>query len=153
MLTIRPAGFTDAEPLWRLANDPAVRAASWNRASIPWDTHVTWLLRTVDSSTARLYVGYVGAQFVGQARLDRSSSGITVSVSVAREERGKGYGLALIQRMTEKASSWAGNPMRSRPPRLWAEVMDGNTASCRAFEKAGYIGSLDTEAMVWRYSR
>lgn len=147
MLTIRPAGFTDAEPLWRLANDPAVRAASWNRASIPWDTHVTWLLRTVDSSTARLYVGYVGAQFVGQARLDRSSSGITVSVSVAREERGKGYGLALIQRMTDKASSWV--------PRatLWSEVMDGNTASCRAFEKAGYTGALDTEAGVWRYSR
>lgn len=147
MLTIRLAGFTDAEPLWHLANDPAVRAASWNRAPIPWDTHVTWLIRTVESSSARLYVGYIGVQMVGQARLDRSSSGVTVSVSVAREERGKGYGVALIQRATGLASSWAPGA------RLWAEVRDGNTASCRAFEKAGYRGQLEEEGGVWRYSR
>jgi len=145
MLTIRPAQFTDAEPLWHLANDPEVRHASWGRATIPWDTHVTWLLRTVESSTARLYVGCIGSVMVGQARLDRSSSGLTVSVALVAEARGKGYGVALIRKMTDRASSWApGAP-------LWAEVRDGNVASRRAFEQAGYTGTC--EDGVWTYSR
>jgi len=55
-LTLREARPSDAELLWRWANDPETRANSFSRAAISYADHVAWLERRLASDATRIWI-------------------------------------------------------------------------------------------------
>lgn len=80
----------------------------------------------------RLVLGiYVGPELIGTMGLAPSGDGLTVGVMIAKKFRGKGYAAQALKKIGGK---------------LYANIIPENTASIRAFEKAGFdkaeIGGL-----------
>src|SRR6266705_476142 len=48
-LNLRRAGKSDCRLLWEWANDPGVRAASFQTAMISWDEHAEWFADRLDN--------------------------------------------------------------------------------------------------------
>lgn len=139
MLTLRPAGFADAEFLWTIANDPVVRWASHDRAPINWADHIAWLVATLEDDTVRIFVAEWSGVGIGTGRLDARGDGVWVSLSLLPHTRGNGYGSAMVRHLTALGGTHA-------------RVRDGNQPSHRAFQAAGYTGT-QTEDGEWLYSR
>jgi RimJ/RimL family protein N-acetyltransferase len=152
---LRPAADDDAKLLWHWANDPAVRAASFNSARIPWRTHEAWFAkRLARPQSARIYIAHArsGNAPVGQVRLEKSApTRAVVSVVVAPDQRGRGIGAALIHAGCMRAAQDLG------VSRVLAYIRDDNAASIAAFERAGFkhlrrakVGGNQAVLLVWQ---
>lgn len=131
-LRLRPAREGDRRLLWEWANDPEVRAVSFGQEPIPRDSHVRWFEARLRDPNCIFYVGVDENDVpVGQIRFDREEDGVVVSVSVGREQRGRGYGRLLIEIASQRVHDSTGSAIR-------AYVKPGNQASARTFERAGY---------------
>lgn len=104
-IAIREAQPDDARLIWEWANDPSVRANSFNPAPIPWEKHLSWYENKLASTATRFWLLIVDDKPVGQIRYDKDREGKSaeISFSVAREHRGKGYGVELIGRTCQRA--------------------------------------------------
>lgn len=144
-LRLRRAGRDDCRLLWEWANDPEVRAASFQTGMIPWEEHATWFAGKLDHSLIYIAESPEGLP-VGQCRIDKLGDGeAQVDVSVAREKRGSGIAAALILRAAQAAFC------ETELMRLHAYVKAENRASLRAFEKAGFTVA-ETSGNVVHYS-
>jgi RimJ/RimL family protein N-acetyltransferase len=140
--------------LHRWANEPAVRAASFQSAAIPWETHVRWLARRLRMpKTVRIYVVETPAHGpIGQVRFERThSTRAVVSVAVSRQLRGQGVGPVLIRRGCVRAVK------ELRVRRVLAYIKANNSASIRAFERAGFqrlrrlqVAGVPSLLLVWK---
>src|SRR5262249_11385785 len=99
-LTLPPATPQDAKLIWGGANDPTVRACAFSREPIPWESHLRWYENQLASPGTRFWVVEEDGEPVGQIRYDRDEAGraAEISFSVARDHRGRGFGVELIQR-------------------------------------------------------
>jgi UDP-2,4-diacetamido-2,4,6-trideoxy-beta-L-altropyranose hydrolase len=146
---LRRTTADDADLLYRWGNDPEVRARGFHTGPVPWDTHVRWLAGKLASADADLFVGLDGDDApVGQVRLDRSEpDGAVISVSVARERRGQGLAADLIR----AACRWGAG--RRGLCRVHAYIKPDNTASLRAFARAGFrvagVAQVGTQRAVY----
>ena len=70
---------------------------------------------------------------VGQIRLSPEESGLSISYSVALDQRGKGYGAKLLWLMENQVALSKGEHI------LIGEVKKDNIGSQKAFERLGYI--------------
>ena len=136
-LHLRQAGESDARLLWEWANERETRSNSFASDAIPWETHIAWLTEKLSQTDCLLFIGEdESGTPVGQIRFDVSQNGETyVNVSVARERRGQGLATRLIELGAERALGNAGCA------RIHALVKLENTASIKAFEKAGFVRS------------
>lgn len=116
-MELRHASFDDAHLLWLWANDPMTRAMSFHQADIPWNEHREWLL------THDPMIGEIHGQPVGTVRID----GNVISVTVAPEHRGHGYGMMLIRQATATSTG-----------EVHAYIRHENQASIRSFLASGY---------------
>jgi UDP-2,4-diacetamido-2,4,6-trideoxy-beta-L-altropyranose hydrolase len=131
---LRDATAGDAELLWRWANEPQTRANSFSPHVIGWSDHVSWLDQHLNSSSSRLLVAVDSNDIaVGQARLDADGQGAILSISVDKELRHQGFGLAIIQLVLREA-------VRS-PGVAWVDALikPENEASLRVFSRAGFV--------------
>lgn len=123
--------------LFEWANDPATRAASFDTAPIPWETHVAWLDRKLASSDCRVYILSLERERerpVGVVRFDGVlGEQADISVTVAPEARGRGLASRLLDASVKALLE--STPVR----RVRAYVKPGNEASRRAFERAGFV--------------
>jgi UDP-2,4-diacetamido-2,4,6-trideoxy-beta-L-altropyranose hydrolase len=141
-LNLRHAGKSDCRLLWEWANDPSVRAASFQTAMISWDEHEAWFADKLDNGLIYIAEDQQGNP-VGQFRIDRLPNGeAKVDVSVAPEKRGCGIAAALIQKAVQAAFR------ETEFLRLHAYVKPENRASLRAFEKAGFTVSERAGSVV-----
>jgi spore coat polysaccharide biosynthesis predicted glycosyltransferase SpsG/RimJ/RimL family protein N-acetyltransferase len=132
----RPARAADADLLLAWRNDAAVRAVSHTTHEVAPAEHAAWLARVLaDPDRTLLVVERDGAP-VGTVRFDRQGHEATLSVTIAPEQRGRGVGVQAIRESTELE-------LAARPElaRVVALVKAENTASQRAFERAGYVRS------------
>jgi spore coat polysaccharide biosynthesis predicted glycosyltransferase SpsG/RimJ/RimL family protein N-acetyltransferase len=132
----RPARAADADLLLAWRNDAAVRAVSHTTHEVAPAEHAAWLARVLaDPDRTLLVVERDGAP-VGTVRFDRQGDEATLSVTIAPEQRGRGVGVQAIRESTELE-------LAARPElaRVVALVKAENTASQRAFERAGYVRS------------
>jgi RimJ/RimL family protein N-acetyltransferase len=133
-IALRAARPDDAERLFAWANDPATRAASFDRESITWQVHVAWLAAVVDDQERRLWIAEEGGVPVGQVRIDRTPDGIgLVSIGLAPGNRGRGVGRTVL-RMGLAAALRELGISRAR-----AIVLAANLPSRRLFEGAGFV--------------
>ena len=133
-IALRPARPDDAAPLFAWANDPATRAASFDRAPIPWPEHLTWLTVVLADPERRLWIAEEGGIAVGQVRVDRAPDDIgVVSIGLAPGARGRGLGRTVLG-LGVAAAIRALGIRRAR-----AVVMAANLPSRRLFEGAGFV--------------
>jgi RimJ/RimL family protein N-acetyltransferase len=134
---LKPATQADSEELIRWRNDKATREASVQQGEVSLADHVAWLEKTLVSKDRLLFVGWLEGQRLGQVRLDRRDAGAwEVSITVAPEHRGRGLATAML-RAGEAAAKKAGATL------LTARIRSANTASLKAFKRAGYYNFIE----------
>ena len=132
-IDLRPARPDDARRLFDWANDPETRAASFDRAAIPWPAHVAWLAAVLADPNRRLWIAEEAGVPIGQLRVDRAPDGRgVVSIGLAPGARGRGLGRTVLRMGLAAAVRELG--IR----RAWAVVIATNLPSRRLFEGAGF---------------
>ena len=132
--TFRPARESDCERLWKLANDPTVRDASFNSEPIEWESHVRWFREKIKDPNCVFQVVVDDTDAVmGQIRYDITGAEAVVSISLDERFRGAGLGSSVIR-------SGADSVFHSTDVVvIHAYTRATNTASQRAFDKAGFV--------------
>ena len=124
---------SDAELLWRWANDPETRANSFSRAAISYADHVAWLERRLASDATRIWIFAADGVPVGQVRFDISSAVAEIGITVAPEHRGRGYGKVMLAQALQRFHEQTGGRVMPR-----ASVLTKNAASLRLFRACGF---------------
>lgn len=137
-LILRPATNDDAQRLFQWRNDPDTRAMSITTTPVTPEEHRGFLARSLNASDRWLLIAEHDAVAVGTGRLDRIDGAGTfeVSLTIAPDARGKGYGVSLLRALEARAAELGAL-------RLVAHLKHENVASRRAFEGAGYYGFVD----------
>lgn len=132
-LQSRRALASDALSLWRLANDPFVRANSFNPETIPLETHLEWHRQKLVSPGTSFWVLEIGGAVVAQIRYERRAEETAeVNYSVVPTFRGKGLGTQALRLTGRPACRELGCR------KIRGLVLPGNQASVKAFLKAGF---------------
>ena len=132
-LGCRRAMMADADLLWRWANDPLTRANSLSTAPIPYAEHLQWLRRRLGSEATKIWIFSDSGTPVGQVRFDRAGDSALISISVASEHRGRGFGRAMLTEAVRKMRARWGPGVRPK-----ALILDRNAASLALFRACGF---------------
>lgn len=133
MLALRRVREDDCRLLWEWANDPTVRAVSFSSEPIPWEDHVEWFQSRLKDPYCLFYIAVDDEGTpVGQTRYDISDNEAVISVSIAKEFRGRGYGSEIIRIASEQVFNVSSVGI------IHAYIKQANEASTRAFSKAGF---------------
>ena len=102
-IRLRAVREDDCQLLWKWANEPDVRAASFSSEPISWEEHVQWFKSKMKDPNCAIFLG-INCQGtpVGQARFDKKGSEALISISIDKEFRGRGYGSSLIKLGSQK---------------------------------------------------
>ena len=141
MLRLRRVEQGDCRLLWEWANDPVVRSASFSSEYIPWEHHQHWFGAQLTDPNAILYLAADSDNVsIGQVRYQVEGPRAQLSVSLAPEFRGKGYGNRIVVMATEELFR------NTNVTTIDAYVKPANQASLRLFLRAGFK-QLDTSAI------
>lgn len=137
-MDLRRVQIDDAKLLFAWTNDPITRKNSFSREPILWENHVKWLeKKLVDENCLFLILEDKidhGKVACGTIRYDlRFDKEVLISYSIAPEQRGKGYGEAIVRLGEAEAKKAFGDIT------LVAEVKQENEASKKCFERNGYV--------------
>lgn len=140
---VRPVALRDCLSIWRIRNEPTVRANSMEREPIPLLSHLRWFLqRWRHRTVAPFCVAVVAGHVVGYLRLDPAvSQDWLVSIALTPTVRGQGVGRALLSRAQECATATS--------TILRAKVLPHNQAAQRFFERCGFLPGGDN--LTWTY--
>ena len=134
MLKLRQVAEEDCRLIWTWANDPEVRAVSFSSEAIPYDDHVAWFESKLNDPSCYFYIAEdKNDEPVGQVRYEREGTEATISVSLDKKFRGKGYGTALLHLTSQRFFETADVEV------IHAYIKEGNEASVGAFKKAGFV--------------
>lgn len=132
-LRLRRARAQDCYQLWQWANDPQVRAVSFSPQPIPWERHVEWFSAQLRNQYCLLFIAVDSDDTpIGQVRYELDKDEATVSISLDQRFRSQGYGSVLLKLSAQTIFRSA------RITAIHAYVKPENSASLRAFAKAGY---------------
>ncbi len=129
---LRRAAPDDMEQVFRLANDPGVRASSFSPAPIALDDHAKWFAARLESPDTAIFVLDLEGVVAAMIRYDRVAEGAEIDIAVHNAFRGRGMGVHILQ------ASALGAMRSLAVPRLRAVVLERNLASRNCFIKAGF---------------
>jgi RimJ/RimL family protein N-acetyltransferase len=141
-ISLRPVTEEDARQIWLWANEPDARKGSFHSARIPWEEHQEWFHRRLrDPMTSMYLVREAGGIPIGVVRFQGTPTqgGAIVSLTIAREYRGLGFGSRALRLAALRANQETG--IR----RFTACIRTGNEASLRTFMKVGF----EYKGRVW----
>ncbi len=138
-MNLRPARMDDAALLFEWANDPDVRAASFNSEPIGATEHVKWLAKRLPEGGFYIAERMDGRR-LGYARVERTGE---IAVSVDKPLRNQGLGRRLIVMASARAVDELGLV------EVWARVKTENEASLVAFAAAGFVADGEGR-FVWQ---
>lgn len=122
-MNLRPATKTDEKFVLSVRNDPDVRANS--RTDNPKDTW--WYDQRLDDLKHHMYIAEIDGKMIGYGSLQLLTTSVAeISIALAKEYRGHGYGSALIKALTDEGQ-------RAGVTRFLATVRGANIASLRSF--------------------
>ncbi len=138
----------DEQLLLNWANDPLVRSNGFNTEMISADIHREWFYsRLKDKKNCKFFIveNEEGLP-IGQVRLDKKLDRWYINFSLADFARGKKLGVILLETVFEKFKN-------KKKIEFIAEVKQGNIASCRVFEKIGFIRTYsDNKKIIFYYN-
>jgi RimJ/RimL family protein N-acetyltransferase len=140
--SLRYVRESDCKFVFELSNSPEVRAISFSKEPIPWETHMKWFPSILKDKNSVFFIAEnCDGNPVGQIRFKKDSREAVASVSLIKDIRGKGYGSRIIDHGVDAL-------FRSSDIHLvHAYVKTENPASVKSFTKAGF-----TEASKDKYS-
>jgi len=133
MLNLRRVSEKDSKLIWEWANDPDVRTVSFFTETFPYEEHVKWFKTKIEDQDCYFYIAENTHNApVGQVRYDIEGQDATISVSLDRNYRGKGYGPDLIELSSKKIFNETDVKV------IHAYIKKVNDASIKAFNTAGF---------------
>ncbi|MEK8045023.1 UDP-2,4-diacetamido-2,4,6-trideoxy-beta-L-altropyranose hydrolase [Ideonella margarita] len=132
-LQFRRASAADAEALFEWRNHPDVRRFSHDDRPLERASHERWFAQVLSNPQRCLLIGQLDGTPVGVARFDLSESSALISVYLAPDHLGSGFGPPLIN----QACEW----LQGQHPevrQIHAEIQNRNAASLAAFATAGF---------------
>jgi len=134
-LNFRQALNSDCHDLWRWRNHPKVRQWSFRNKRIEFERHKKWFRSKIkDDDTAMYVVENEKQDKIGQVRFEKDCpTSARINVNLNPEFFGRSLGSHIIEMTTEQFET--NNPEIRE---IIAEILDGNIAARKAFEKAGY---------------
>ncbi len=124
----------DCESVFNWRNDPEVRQYIFDPAPIVWEEHEQWFKKILNASDRHLLIGNSENESIGVLRIEPvGQKGGEISVYLVPGNSGQGLGSLLI----EKGIEWI---TRHQPQikHLQAKILGENTASLKAFQRAGF---------------
>jgi UDP-2,4-diacetamido-2,4,6-trideoxy-beta-L-altropyranose hydrolase len=136
-LKLRLVREDDCRLLFEWAQDPVARAVSFHPAAISWEDHSRWFAERLQDPQSVIYIGEnAGGEAVGLVRFQIKDEKAVLSVNVALQFRGAGWGAELILFSTR---ALVRNRLRAHSVRrVEAFVKPENQASVRLFEASGF---------------
>ena len=136
---MRPAEAGDVDLLYTWSNDPEVRAQSFSGKTIEYEEHTRWFARKLASNDARIMIALDEEAPAAVVRFERSAGECTVSITVAKEYRGKGWATEILRKALKRmrAEQFCGVAT--------AYIKHRNPASLKAFHSAGFKQIENTE--------
>lgn len=131
-LRLRPARLGDLDRLLVWRNDEQTVRFSGTQRGVTRDEHRNWFVARLADPATRIWVATEGDLSVGMVRLDVESGLGEISVVVAPEFRGRGFGSSLLETATGLLRG------DQQCERVLARVDPANAASIRIFEKHGF---------------
>lgn len=141
MITVRLATKNDCLDFFILSNMDYVRAVSFNKEKISWESHVEWFSKNLLDSNVRFYV-IEDENFIGYIRLVIEHNRAIVSIDVLAEYQKKGY-----------ATQALGQLIRENNFNFAALVMKGNTASQKLFERLKFLKTEYSDYYLYEYKK
>jgi spore coat polysaccharide biosynthesis protein SpsF len=131
-LRLRPASASDADRILAWRNDPVTVRYSRSGRAVTDIEHRAWFELRLDRPATRIWIGEVNGSAVGQVRIDVDAAVGEVDVVIDPANRGRGYGSLMIDALLRQLGA------DYQVVRLTATVHPENTASRKAFERAGF---------------
>ena len=131
MLKLRKAVEEDCDILFDWANEEECRKNSFSTEPIPYENHCNWVKNQLVRKDSDLFI-LQEDEPVGMLRLDYQGDGATISYSIARNLRGKGYGKKILQLAEEFVRE------NRSEKYLMGEVKKENSISRYLFTLLGY---------------
>jgi spore coat polysaccharide biosynthesis predicted glycosyltransferase SpsG/RimJ/RimL family protein N-acetyltransferase len=133
-LYFRIAAPDDANLVFNLSNDLLVRKNSINQHEIKWEEHLNWFNSCLQNENYLFLLFFSGEQeFVGQVRFNIENDEATVSISIAKDFRGKRLSSQMLilscRELFHKFCS---------VNKIKAIIKIENSSSVKGFEKAGF---------------
>ncbi len=132
-IQLRPVVLSDRENLFHWRNHAAVRQYALQADEIDWESHCRWLDATLQNPQRALLMGAQDGAPVGVLRYDVAGAEALVSVYLVPQRMGQGLGAPLLVAGHEWLSSHY-----PQVRQLNAQIVPGNVASIKVFERAGY---------------
>jgi len=130
-MTLRPVVWTDWELLLGWRNDSITVANSIQQHKVETEVHKAWLVQKLSDTASMMYIGEVGGLPVGQVRFDIGVDYAEVSVVVAPEARGSGFGTELLKQGCSAAAI----------QKYIAYIRPENKVSIKSFKTSGFFWS------------
>ncbi|MCR5119559.1 MAG: GNAT family N-acetyltransferase [Lachnospiraceae bacterium] len=135
----------DAKLLYKWANDPDTRAASFKQDEIKWEEHVKWLKDLLADEDRDIFICMDFLSPIGVVRTAKDEKdekkGI-ISYQVSPDMRGRGIGVKMLRLLEAKE--------KEKYTVLRGEVKPDNEHSINIFKKLGYEQvSADEEKLVF----
>ena len=133
-LILREAILDDAEIIYQWRNNEATRKVSFHTEVIPYEKHLLWFKASLKNSNRLLFILLSEAQAVGSLRFDIFGEVAEVSVQIAPDQYGKGFGSEGLKKGSVV--------LRIKCPqvkRINANILPDNEVSQKAFAKAGFL--------------
>lgn len=151
-MNIRKALISDAKLLFDWVNESNVRRNAINTNPIKWDDHLAWFQNKLHTENSFVLIAEINNQPIGQIRFDFENNKFLIDYSIAKNERGNGYGFLIVK---EGINYMKKNISKVKTYIAW--VKSENTASKRVFEKLGFYtkSSLykeQTELIIYELS-
>lgn len=130
----REAASGDLFDVWRLANEPSVRAHSFAKGRIPLQEHRRWYGKILASKRQKLYVIDAAGAVAGTVRYSLQRRGLAEThFSLHPAFRGRGWAALSL------AATWplARRALKARG--AFGAVILPNAASEKVFARAGYV--------------
>lgn len=136
MLSIRCVQKSDCQLLWEWANDPEVRRWAFRPKPISWEEHANWFNHKMSDPGCSIYIfeheqGLPVAQIRFEIQGDNKSA--FVDISIAREKRGRGYGVQALKLGCQKFLEG------HRDITIIALIKRQHQVSRSVFEKVGFV--------------
>jgi len=132
-IKFRSVELDDEQKIFEWRNDINVREYSRNTEKINIDQHKKWFRQVLADPDKLFIIGSVKKEEIGVLRFDISGEEAEISIYLAPEKHGRGYGAALV----ESGEEWLLNK-RPEVKTILADVLADNKASNKLFEKCGY---------------
>ena len=132
-VNFRRAKESDLMTLFAWANDPGLRAQSYNSGTISLEDHSSWFNKKLNDPNCHLYIFEYKSKALGQVRFDIKEE-VIISYSVDKEFRGRGWGVHILKKAIDNFAVEYRKPIK-----VIGYVKVENVASNKIFESLGFV--------------